>query len=176
MKIAKLTLTDLAATKRLGLFLANQLMVGDVLALQGALGAGKSELARAIIQQVCPDETDIPSPTFTLVQAYESDDNGSLLHFDLYRLAEPGDVFELGIEDAFVEAVCLIEWPERLAGYLPDHALFRIFGEAEIMPNVTLFGTIANLFDANWYANSYSQLWVQPGAPRTATLGFRAGF
>ena len=60
--------------------------------------------------------------------------------------------------------------------YLPDHALFRIFGEAEIMPNVTLFGTIANLFDANWYANSYSQLWVQPGAPRTATLGFRAGF
>jgi len=123
MKIATLTLTDLAATKRLGLFLAKQLMVGDVLALQGALGAGKSELARAIIQQVCPDETDIPSPTFTLVQAYESDDNGSLLHFDLYRLAEPGDVFELGIEDAFVEAVCLIEWPERLAGYLPDHAL-----------------------------------------------------
>lgn len=123
MKIATLTLTDLAATKRLGLFLAKQLMVGDVLALQGALGAGKSELARTIIQQVCPDETDIPSPTFTLVQAYESDDNGSLLHFDLYRLAEPGDVFELGIEDAFVEAVCLIEWPERLAGYLPDHAL-----------------------------------------------------
>ena len=123
MKIATLTLTDLAATKRLGLFLAKQLMVGDVLALQGALGAGKSELARAIIQQVCPDETDIPSPTFTLVQAYESDDKGSLLHFDLYRLAEPGDVFDLGIEDAFVEAVCLIEWPERLAGYLPDHAL-----------------------------------------------------
>ena len=123
MKIATLTLADLAATKRLGLFLAKQLMVGDVLALQGALGAGKSELARAIIQQVCPDETDIPSPTFTLVQAYESDDSGSLLHFDLYRLAEPGDVLELGIEDAFVEAVCLIEWPERLVGYLPDHAL-----------------------------------------------------
>ena len=123
MKIATLTLTDLAATKRLGLFLAKQLMVGDVLALQGALGVGKSELARAIIQQVCPGETDIPSPTFTLVQAYESDDNGSLLHFDLYRLADPGDVFDLGIEEAFVEAVCLIEWPERLAGYLPDHAL-----------------------------------------------------
>ena len=123
MKIAKLTLTDLADTKRLGLFLAKKLMVGDVLAVQGALGAGKSELARAIIQQVCPNETDIPSPTFTLVQAYESDDNVSLLHFDLYRLAEPVDVVELGIEDAFVEAVCLIEWPERLAGYLPDHAL-----------------------------------------------------
>ena len=123
MKIATLTLVDLAATKRLGLFLAKELMVGDVLALQGALGAGKSELARAIIRQVCPDETDIPSPTFTLVQSYESDDNCPLLHFDLYRLAEPGDVLELGIEDAFVEAVCLIEWPEKLAGYLPDHAL-----------------------------------------------------
>ena len=123
MKIATLTLTDLAATKRLGLFLAKKLIVGDVLALRGTLGAGKTELARAIIQRMCPDETDIPSPTFTLVQAYESDDKGPLLHFDLYRLAEPGDVFELGIEDAFVEAVCLIEWPERLAGYLPDHAL-----------------------------------------------------
>ena len=123
MKIATLKLADLAAMKRLGFFLAKKLMVGDVLALQGALGAGKSELARAIIQQMCPDETDIPSPTFTLVQAYQSDDNGSLLHFDLYRLTKPGDVFELGIEDAFVEAVCLIEWPERLGGYLPDHAL-----------------------------------------------------
>ena len=123
MEIATLTLANLAATKRLGLFLAKELMVGDVLALQGALGAGKSELARAIIQQMFPDETDIPSPTFTLVQAYESDDNCPLLHFDLYRLAEPGDVLELGIEDAFVEAVCLIEWPEKLAGYLPDHAL-----------------------------------------------------
>ena len=123
MKIAALTLTDLADTKRLGLFLAKRLMVGDVLALQGELGAGKSELARAIIQQMCQDETEIPSPTFTLVQAYESDDNSTVLHFDLYRLAEPGDAFELGIEEAFVEAVCLIEWPERLAGYLPDHAL-----------------------------------------------------
>lgn len=59
---------------------------------------------------------------------------------------------------------------------LPDHLLFRLFGEIELRENVTLFGTVANLFDAHWYANSYSQLWVQPGAPRTATIGFRAGF
>ncbi len=123
MKIATITLSDLAATKRLGLFLADRLTAGDVLALKGALGAGKSELARAIIQHMCPNETDIPSPTFTLVQAYQNDDNTPILHFDLYRLDEPDDVFELGIEDAFVEAVCLIEWPERLAGYLPNHAL-----------------------------------------------------
>ena len=123
MQIAKLTLADLAATKRLGLFLAERLTVGDVLALKGELGAGKSELARAIIQQICPKETDIPSPTFNLVQAYESDSKVPLWHFDLYRLAEPDDVFELGIEEAFIEAICLIEWPERLAGYLPGRTL-----------------------------------------------------
>ncbi len=147
MKIATLTLADLAATKRLGFFLAKKLKVGDVLALQGAFGAGKSELARAIIQQLCPDETDIPSPTFTLVQAYESDDNGSLLHFDLYRLAEPNDVVELGIEDAFVEAVCLIEWPERLAGYLPDHALTI---EIDYDPGTNGYREITLSGDAAW--------------------------
>ena len=123
MQIAKLTLANMAATKRLGLFLAEQLMAGDVLALKGELGAGKSELARAIIQQMCPKETDIPSPTFTLVQTYESDSKVPLWHFDLYRLAEPDDVFELGIEEAFIEAICLIEWTERLAGCLPDRTL-----------------------------------------------------
>lgn len=60
--------------------------------------------------------------------------------------------------------------------YLPDHTLVRAFGEIEVVDNVSLFGTVSNLFDAAWYANSYSQLWVQPGAPRTATIGFRAGF
>ncbi len=59
---------------------------------------------------------------------------------------------------------------------LPDHTLFRLFGEIELLDDVTLFGTVANIFNADWYANSYSQLWVQPGAPRTATIGFRAGF
>lgn len=60
--------------------------------------------------------------------------------------------------------------------YLPDHTLVRAFGEIEVVDNVSLFGTVSNLFDAAWYANSYSQLWVQPGSPRTATIGFRAGF
>lgn len=60
--------------------------------------------------------------------------------------------------------------------FLPDHTLVRLFGEVELLKDVTLFGTIANVFDADWYANSYSQLWVQPGAPRTATIGFRADF
>ncbi len=59
--------------------------------------------------------------------------------------------------------------------FLPDHTLFRVFGEVEALDDITLYGTVANLFDADWYANSYSQLWVQPGAPRTVTIGLRAG-
>jgi len=120
---ANLILEDLAATERLGLFFATRLRAGDVLALRGALGAGKSALARAIIQNLCPDETDIPSPTFTLVQTYEAMDGTVIQHFDLYRLDAPEDAFALGIEDAFVESICLVEWPERLGAYLPSTAL-----------------------------------------------------
>jgi len=87
------------------------------------LGVGKSELARAIIRHLCPDEDDIPSPTFTLVQTYEPKALPQLLHFDLYRLETPEDAFALGIEDAFVDSICLIEWPERLGSYLPATAL-----------------------------------------------------
>jgi len=123
MQIALLSLDDLAATQRLGLFLANHMQAGDIVALEGGLGAGKSELARAIIRHLCPDEDDIPSPTFTLVQTYEPETLPQLLHFDLYRLETPEDAFALGIEDAFVDSICLIEWPERLGPYLPATAL-----------------------------------------------------
>ena len=60
--------------------------------------------------------------------------------------------------------------------YLPDHTLFRLFGEAELTDGFSIYGSVQNLFSAHWYANSYSPLWVQPGAPRTATLGIRASF
>ena len=123
MLIASLSLNDLAATERLGLFLADRLGGGDVLALNGPLGAGKSAMARAMIQHLCPEGTDIPSPTFTLVQTYEPLDRAAIWHFDLYRLAAPEDAFALGIEEAFVEAICLIEWPDRLDGYLPATVL-----------------------------------------------------
>ena len=118
-----MTLCDLAATARLGLFIADGLKVGDVVALEGPLGAGKSVLARSIIQHACPQESDIPSPTFTLVQTYEPADGSSLMHFDLYRLDSPEDALELGIEDAFIDSICLIEWARRLGPYLPRTAL-----------------------------------------------------
>lgn len=117
------TLCDPAATERLGHFIADGLKAGDVVALEGPLGAGKSVLARAIIRHACPQESDIPSPTFTLVQTYEPAAGPSLMHFDLYRLGSPEDALELGIEDAFIDSICLIEWARRLGPYLPRTAL-----------------------------------------------------
>ena len=118
-----LTLEGPAATTRLGLCLSGLLCAGDVVALSGPLGAGKSVLARGIVNTLCPDETDIPSPTFTLVQTYEPDDGPLVMHFDLYRLEAPEEALDFGIEDAFVDAVCLVEWPERLGPCLPRSAL-----------------------------------------------------
>ena len=123
MPALTLTLQDPAATAQLGLLLCRHLQAGDVLALEGTLGSGKSVLARAIISTACPLEDDIPSPTFTLVQTYEPEAMPVIMHFDLYRLDDPQDALELGIEDAFIDVVSIIEWPQRLGGYLPRTAL-----------------------------------------------------
>ena len=89
----ELTINDPADMKRLGRLLSGSLSAGDVVALNGPLGAGKSVLARAVIQTLCPAEDDIPSPTFTLVQTYEPDSGTPLMHFDLYRLGAPEDAW-----------------------------------------------------------------------------------
>lgn len=94
----------------------------DVILLRGDLGTGKSTFARALIQSLCGKNTEVPSPTFTLVQTYETP-AFTLWHFDLYRLKHPEEIYELGIEDAYAHGVSLIEWPERLGTLLPKHAL-----------------------------------------------------
>ena len=119
MPVICIELSDLAATQRFGALLAAHLKAGDVIALGGALGARKSALARAIIQAIDPTEVDVPSPTFTLVQHYALADGTPLWHLDLYRIDDSQDAMALGLEDAFVDAVCLIEWPERLKKFLP---------------------------------------------------------
>jgi tRNA threonylcarbamoyladenosine biosynthesis protein TsaE len=119
MPVLQLELSDMGATRRLGALLAEGLGAGDVISLSGALGAGKSELARAVIQAANPDETDIPSPTFTLVQTYMLGDGTPLWHLDLYRIESPEEAMALGLDDAFVDAACLIEWPDRLKNLLP---------------------------------------------------------
>jgi tRNA threonylcarbamoyladenosine biosynthesis protein TsaE len=109
-------LPDLAATHRLAARLAAVLRPGDVVGLAGALGAGKTEFARAAIGAL-GGPAEVPSPTFTLVQTYELGDL-TLWHFDLYRLAAPEEALELDIEDAFAEGISLIEWPERLGALM----------------------------------------------------------
>ncbi len=111
--MATLSLGDDAATCRLGARLAERLKIGDVVLLAGDLGAGKSTLARACLQRLAGGAIEVPSPTFTLVQTYGFVDL-EVWHVDLYRLERPGDVAELGLEEALDQGALLIEWPERL--------------------------------------------------------------
>ncbi|EKE09082.1 MAG: ATPase or kinase [uncultured bacterium] len=106
-------------TKALAYKVARELHLGDLLLLKGELGSGKSTFARALIQTLCGETTEVPSPTFTLVQSYEAPEF-TLWHFDLYRLDHPDEIFELGIEEALRCGVCVIEWPERLGTHLPN--------------------------------------------------------
>lgn len=110
------------ATADLAARLAPLCRTGDVLALTGTLGIGKTSLARAFIRSLTDPDEDVPSPTFTLVQIYETA-AFPLYHFDLYRLDAPDDAIELGIDDAFADGVSLIEWPERLGVLLPSRRL-----------------------------------------------------
>jgi tRNA threonylcarbamoyladenosine biosynthesis protein TsaE len=91
---------------------------GDVFALWGDLGMGKTRFARAFVAARAGAETEVPSPTFTLVQTYDLP-GGPVWHFDLYRLADPEEIWELGWEAAREGASALIEWPQRGAGVLP---------------------------------------------------------
>jgi len=116
------SLPDAAATLALGRRLGEAIGPGDVVCLSGNLGAGKTTLARGAIEAWTGMQEEAPSPTYTLVQTYEGE-RGELWHVDLYRLKRPDDAWELGLEDAFAEAACLIEWPERLGGQLPPDRL-----------------------------------------------------
>ncbi len=124
-------LPDPAATAAFAERLAPALQPGDVVALWGDLGAGKSTLARAVIQALSADADEVPSPTFTLVQTYPVEirapggrpQSAELWHFDLYRLTTPDQAYDLAIEDAFQDGISLIEWPDRLDYLLPQERL-----------------------------------------------------
>jgi hypothetical protein len=120
-KITEIDLPDMAATAALGARVAGGLAPGDIVALEGDLGAGKTALARAVLQALGVRE-DVPSPTFTLVQRYETP---ALIvnHFDLYRIKSESELDELGFDDALAEGAALIEWPERALHRIPGDAL-----------------------------------------------------
>jgi tRNA threonylcarbamoyladenosine biosynthesis protein TsaE len=114
-------LPDETATAVLATRLAALARPGDVIALKGELGAGKTSFARAFIRARGGIEA-VPSPTFTLVQVYELAE-GTIWHIDGYRLRAPEEAWELDIEDAFCEGISLIEWPERLGSLVPARRL-----------------------------------------------------
>jgi tRNA threonylcarbamoyladenosine biosynthesis protein TsaE len=115
-------LPDDTATSRLGAILAGLLRRGDTVLLRGPIGAGKTHLARAFIQNFLRQKEDVPSPSFTLVQTYGTEGT-EIWHADLYRLSHSDEVIELGLADAFDTAICLIEWPDKLGKMAPSNAL-----------------------------------------------------
>ncbi|KAB0682893.1 tRNA (adenosine(37)-N6)-threonylcarbamoyltransferase complex ATPase subunit type 1 TsaE [Aureimonas leprariae] len=118
----RLVLGAEAETQRLGEALAMMLRAGDVVTLQGDLGAGKSTLARALIRSLAGEPAlEVPSPTYTLVQTYET--SPPVAHLDLYRLGDPAELDELGFEELAGNGIVLCEWPERAPQAFADAAL-----------------------------------------------------
>ena len=112
------TARDEAETARIAGAVAQVSLAGDVLALAGDLGSGKTAFARGFIRALTTPEEEVPSPTFTLVQSYAAGGR-TLYHFDLYRIEDPEEAWELGIEEALAGGVTLIEWPGRLGSSPP---------------------------------------------------------
>ncbi|WP_120633013.1 tRNA (adenosine(37)-N6)-threonylcarbamoyltransferase complex ATPase subunit type 1 TsaE [Ruegeria sp. EL01] len=122
---------------------------GDILLLEGAIGSGKTHFARSLIQSLMDVSEDVPSPTFTLVQAYDTQ-AGEIWHCDLYRLSAVDEVEELGLIEAFDHAVCLVEWPDKLGPLKPTTAL------------TLSFQTDPDLIDARHLTASWSDpKWTQ---------------
>ncbi len=168
--VLTLDLAGETETAALGERLADIARPGDVIALYGDLGAGKTTLARALIRRLVGAETEAPSPTFTLVQTYQAAaQTGSpvasyaasqaasrasgltIWHFDLYRLEDPGEARELGLEEA-VDGLAVIEWPERLGRYLPHARL-------EVRLSFDGAGRIARLVDLDDWSTRLDGDW-----------------
>ncbi len=124
-------LTDEAKTHRFARAIGARLDLGDTILLDGPVGAGKTAFARALIQSLLVQQEDIPSPTFTLVQVYDTR-VGPLWHADLYRIESISEIEELGLYEAFDTSITIIEWPGSLGTDIPRHALsarFEIAGD-----------------------------------------------
>ncbi|MCF6444640.1 tRNA (adenosine(37)-N6)-threonylcarbamoyltransferase complex ATPase subunit type 1 TsaE [Nereida sp. MMG025] len=109
--------------------LGQKLRAGDCLLFEGPVGAGKSLFCRALIQSLQDTPEDVPSPTFTLIQTYDTG-SGEVWHCDLYRINDPFEIAELGLLDAFETSICLVEWPDRLGNLAPQTALHVALADA----------------------------------------------
>lgn len=113
-------------TAVLAQILAPRLVPGDCILLSGTIGSGKTFFARNLIQSVLSTPEDIPSPTFTLVQIYDTE-RGEIWHSDLYRVTSSNEIEELGLLEAFETSICLVEWPDNLGDLKPSNALNLLF-------------------------------------------------
>ena len=158
-----IVLADEAATADLAARLALFLRPGDIVALRGDLGAGKTSFARALIRALSGAdgaEREVPSPTFTLVQSYDTS-AGRVHHFDLYRIVSPDELTEIGWDEALADGVVLVEWPERAGSLMPARRLditlgFGPHGEARratVQPR------------AGWMDDHPGFAALQPGRP-----------
>lgn len=110
------------AAAALGARVAQALRPGEAVCLSGPLGAGKTTLARGLVRALAGVDEEVPSPTFTLVQFYDGPDF-PIAHFDLYRLKDGNEAYELGLDEALSFGAAVIEWPERLGDRLPGDRL-----------------------------------------------------
>jgi tRNA threonylcarbamoyladenosine biosynthesis protein TsaE len=137
-----------AQTDHVAATLAVRLAPGDTALLRGPVGAGKTHFARSLIRRILITPEDIPSPTFTLVQTYETT-QGPLWHCDLYRIGTPREIEELGLMEAFDTAICLVEWPEHLGALRPADALEITLSDGPDEESRHL--------DASWVAEKWSE-------------------
>lgn len=116
------SVATLRATEAIASVLGYALKAGDCILLEGPVGAGKTAFARALINSQLEISEHIPSPTFTIVQTYETP-RFEIWHCDLYRLSSTAELIELGLEEAISSTVTIIEWPDRLGDLTPKEAL-----------------------------------------------------
>ena len=132
MSAIELTNLDLDAVGRLAVTLANIARAGDCFALQGDLGAGKTTFSQHFIRSLLSTPQDVTSPTFNIVQWYDTRAGFRICHADLYRLKHEGELLEIGLEEAYEQHVLLVEWPEIAKDHLPNEALYlKIIQQAD---------------------------------------------
>ena len=137
------TLSEPSETADLGAKLAEILQVGDTVLLFGDLGAGKTSLARGVIARLT-GENDAPSPTFTLVQSYETSDGFMILHADLYRLEQEDELYELGLDEALDDGAVMVEWPEQAPSFRPENRLEIVLKPTQSGGRIATLHTFGN--------------------------------
>ena len=128
---ARIDLPDLDAMTEFGARIAAKVRAGDVVALEGGLGAGKTTLARAILAAL-GHEGEVPSPTFTIIETYDAPPlQVAVAHADFYRLEDPSEALEIGLDDYREGAVLLAEWPDHAGGFAHEAACLSILLETQ---------------------------------------------